>query len=157
MAGMCDMCGAKYSATGLLKRRKGCPDSRQAERGEGHDAEDALLSFAIPAAEKAGIEIVRITWGISSNELSVLPLAIFRIFRWDEHRLMTDKNSGQAKEVRCALGVRDGIGDIEIPNGATVPAGRMLIRDQRSTDLHEPPRRAVLRRHRRRISSSRAG
>jgi nicotinamidase-related amidase len=108
------------------------------ERGEGHNAEDVLLKLAIPAAEKSGIQIVHITWGISDQELLVLPPTIFRIFGWDESRPVQDNDSDPEKEVKCALGVGDDIGNMELPNGSTIPVGRMLMRDQWNTDLHEP-------------------
>ncbi|KAI3391879.1 hypothetical protein diail_6678, partial [Diaporthe ilicicola] len=53
-------------------------------KGEGHKAEEALLSAGIPSARDAGIQVIHVTWGISDEDLAVLPPTIFRIFGWDE-------------------------------------------------------------------------
>lgn len=107
-------------------------------RGEGHEAEDLLLSTAIPAARKAGIQIIHVTWGISEEDLAVLPPVIFRIFGFYE----TDHSGPRdPKEAKGSWGVGDDIGDRQLPNGSKVDAGRMLMRDQWNTALHEPLQR----------------
>lgn len=42
------------------------------------------------------------------------------------------------KEVESDVGVGDDIGDIKLPNGTTVSAGRLLMRDQWNAALHDP-------------------
>lgn len=105
-------------------------------RGEGHDAEDLLLSTGIPAARKAGIQIVHVTWGISDEELAVLPPAIFRIFGYYETGEPFEPGGG--KEVKDDTGVGDDVGDVKLPDGSTIGAGRLLMRDQWNTGLHGP-------------------
>jgi hypothetical protein len=39
------------------------------KRGKGHEAEEALLKHGIPAARKASIQILWLTWGISDEGL----------------------------------------------------------------------------------------
>ncbi|KAK3375202.1 hypothetical protein B0H63DRAFT_526475 [Podospora didyma] len=53
-------------------------------RRSGHDAPGALLSTAFPAAREAGIRIAHISWGISDEELTVLPPVIFSSFGYNE-------------------------------------------------------------------------
>ncbi len=105
-------------------------------RGEGHEAEDTLLRTGIPAARLAAIQIVHVTWGISEEELDVLPPIIFRSFGFSEIR--NDHEPGGTKEVESDAGVGDDIGDVNLPNGSTVSAGRLLMRDQWNTALHDP-------------------
>ncbi|KAM7219454.1 Isochorismatase-like protein [Rhypophila decipiens] len=117
-----------------------------AKRGQGHEAEDKLLSHVLPAARKAKIQIIHVTWGISDEELAVLPPVIFRIFGYDEAKDNRDDFSvrppsspmGLDKEVKCSEGVGDDLGDVKLPDGTVVPAGRMLMRDQLNTGLHGP-------------------
>ncbi|KAK4139952.1 Isochorismatase-like protein [Dichotomopilus funicola] len=104
-------------------------------RGEGHEAEDTLLRTGIPAARNAGIQIVHVTWGISEKELHVLPPIIFRIFRFSETE---NDEPGGMKEVESDLGVGVDYGDVKLPSGSTVSAGRLLMRDQWNTALHNP-------------------
>ncbi|KAK0655403.1 hypothetical protein B0T16DRAFT_318937, partial [Cercophora newfieldiana] len=46
-------------------------------------AEDVLLSTGIPAARRAGIQIIWLSWGITEDDLEALPPAVDRIFRFD--------------------------------------------------------------------------
>jgi len=106
-------------------------------RGEGHEAEELLLSTRIPAARKAGIQIVDLTWGISDEELAVLPPVIFRAFGYYENG--KPFGTGGSKEVKGDAGVGDDIGYVKLPNGSTIiAAGRLLMRDQWNTELHVP-------------------
>ena len=105
-------------------------------RGEGHEAEDTLLRTGIPAARNAGIQIVHVTWGISEEELDVLPPILFRAFGFSEAG--KDHEPDGTKEVESDVGVGDDIGEVKLPNGSTVSAGRLLMRDQWNSALHDP-------------------
>lgn len=50
------------------------------KRGAGHAACDALVKYAIPAARKAGIQIVWLNWGLTDEEVRDMPPAIKRAF-----------------------------------------------------------------------------
>lgn len=117
-------------------------DGMNNPRGPGHDAEELLLSEAFPAARKAGIQIIYVTWGISDEELAVLPPVIFRIFGYDETseswNSAHEVENGAGKEYPLKITVGDDIGDAKFPDGSRVPAGRLLMRDQWNTALHEP-------------------
>ncbi|RSL45334.1 hypothetical protein CEP54_014316 [Fusarium duplospermum] len=104
-------------------------------RGEGHDAEDALLNDAIPAARKAGIQVMHVTWGISEQELDKIPPVLFRIFGFGE---VNSAPPGPGKERGGQSGVGKDLGNVQLPDGSTVSAGRLLMRDQFNTALHDP-------------------
>lgn len=111
------------------------------QRGAGHVAADMLLSTAIPAARKAGIRIVYVNWGISDEELAILPPVLFRGFGF--HAAHGNGQTSEVKEksgqeVKSAAGVGDDIGQVTLPDGSTVSAGRKLMRDQWNTALHDP-------------------
>ncbi|KAF2248733.1 isochorismatase family protein [Trematosphaeria pertusa] len=111
------------------------------KNGEGHEAEAALLEEAIPAARKAGIQIVHLTWGISEEELAVLPPVIFRIFGFDfdaTNCMIEEFENGREKESKGDGGIGEPIGDVTLPDGSVVEAGRLLMRDQWNTELHDP-------------------
>ena len=116
-----------------------------AKRGQGHDAQDKLLSHAIPAARQANIQVIHVTWGISDQELAVLPPVLFRAFGYREAENTQNFNIGAHssplgldKEVKLTKGIGDDLGDVKLRDGSTVPAGRKLIRDQWNTGLHGP-------------------
>jgi len=106
-------------------------------RGEGHDAEDTLLARAIPAARKANIQIVYMTWGITEHELATLPPTIYRIFGYNIDEPCSSVHGG-LQESQGDLGVGDELGDVTLEHGEVVSAGRMLMRDQWNTRLHDP-------------------
>jgi len=103
-------------------------------RAKGHGAEGLLLSTGIPAACKAGIQIVHVTWGISDEELAVLPPALFCGFGYHENG--ESFQLGSANEVEDDIGVGDDMGHVKFPDGSIVAAGRLLMRGQWNTALH---------------------
>jgi len=119
-------------------------------RGEGHEAEDVLLKVGIPAARKAGIQIVWLTWGISEQGLQTLPPTVWRIFGWEiadkgvfevEDDCPDTSRDGPAKmlhrsERKCSSGIGCPLGDVKLGNDSIVDAGKMLMRDQWDTGLH---------------------
>ena len=52
-------------------------------RSTGHAACDKLVESAIPAARKAGIQIIWLNWGLSDDELAGMPPAIKHVFASD--------------------------------------------------------------------------
>ena len=96
-------------------------------RGPGHDAEEKLLKYGIPAARKAGIQIVWLNWGVSEGDLATLSPTTMRIF-------------GFRMDGTCELdkGIGHDMGLVKMENGAEVRAGRFLMREQWNTELHWP-------------------
>lgn len=111
-------------------------------RGQGHEAEEVLLKHGIPAARKAGIQILWLTWGIPAESLNSIPPVIWRIFGWqtvetDEPRAENDEATS-LREKKSGKGLGSSLGDVKLENGTVVDAGRLLIRDQWNTALHAP-------------------
>ncbi|CZS95609.1 uncharacterized protein RAG0_05213 [Rhynchosporium agropyri] len=109
-------------------------------RGPGHNAEDALLAYGIPAARRAGIQIVWVTWGLTDEDLSTMPPATFRAFsfRGEETGFEdADREIGPKRpEVRTENGLGFQLGEVKLEDGSTIEAGRMLFRDQWNSALH---------------------
>jgi len=112
-----------------------------ARHDQGHVVEDVLLSTAIPAARRANIQIIHLVWGISDEELPMLPPIIPRLCNFlyeesDEYRPGVVK-PGYQKETKLEVDIGDDYGQVKLPNGSTVSAGRKLMRDQWNTALHK--------------------
>jgi hypothetical protein len=122
--------------------------------GKGIKAEQALLAFAIPAACKAGLQIVWLTWGIADENLSSVPPTIWRIFGWniaDEGEFDVEDDGAvpngtpvadgvkrlKRKEKKSDGGLGTSLGEVTLPNGTKIDAGRMLIWNQWNTELHD--------------------
>ena len=117
--------------------------------GEGHDAKDVLLKLGIPAARKAGLQIVWLTWRISDEGLETLPPTAWRTFGWEiahegDFELGDDgpdpKPDGEVRrlEKKRNSGIGSPLGDVTLENGSVVEAGGMLMRNQWNTGLHGP-------------------
>jgi nicotinamidase-related amidase len=123
--------------------------------GGGIKAEQALLAFAIPAACKAGLQIVWLTRGIADDNLSSVPPTIWRTFGWniaDEGEFDVEDDGAvpngtlvadgvkhlKRKEKKSDGGLGTSLGEVTLPNGPKVDAGRMLIQNQWNRELHDP-------------------
>jgi nicotinamidase-related amidase len=100
-----------------------------------------LLSVGMPAARKAGIPIIHVTWGISEDELAVLPPIIFRIFGFYEEET-GNVRPDEVKEIKGESSVGGDMGDVTLPDGSTVAAGRLLMRGAWNAALHGPLQKA---------------
>jgi len=119
--------------------------------GAGHAAEEALLKFGIPAARKAHIQIIWLTWGVTQADFDVMDPTTARIFSFngtEKRRIklftMLDPKSPPANreveidvEIPCE-GIGSDIGDIKLLSGHTVPGGRLLMQGEWNTALHGP-------------------
>lgn len=92
---------------------------------EGHDAEEVLLRLGIPAARKAGIQIIWLNWGLSEDDLKTAPPTVMRTFGFN--------NDGTLRPGR-EVGVD--LGQIKLDSGEVVQGGRLLMRNQWNTELH---------------------
>jgi len=127
--------------------------------GEGHDAMNALLKHAIPAARKAGIQVVWLSWGITDEDLETMPPVVWRAFGFQvaatgedfevedngdttESELNTNSNVSVARttlkrtERKTERGLGLPLGNVTLEDGTIVNAGRMLIADQWNTELY---------------------
>ncbi|KAF2107100.1 isochorismatase family protein [Lophiotrema nucula] len=110
------------------------------EKGLGHDAERALLTKCIPAARKAHIRILWLTWGISDEGLRTVPPMFYRNFALTfapESSTLVNATSGANQEWRPTDGgIGEPLGKVTLEDGTSVDGGRMLIKDQWNTELH---------------------
>lgn len=53
------------------------------EKGAGHAAADHLLKYCIPAARKAGIQIIWLNWGLTQEDVDTMPPAVKRAFGFE--------------------------------------------------------------------------
>lgn len=104
-----------------LSRPPHCP------RGPVHDAEDVLLKYGIPAARKAGILIVWLSWGFSDGDLATISPTTARIFSF-----------GIDGECELDKGIGHDMGKLVVEDGQTVQAGRFLMRGHWNAELHAP-------------------
>ena len=138
-------------------------------RGAGHDASEKLMKYAIPAARKAGIQVLWLNWGLSSEDVEDMPPAIKRAFgfeaviddsdgtRAEEADAFGEKPNGigvdkhgdlknqsghrlleRGKNERIYKGLGSECGEVTLPNGETVDAGRLLVRDTWNAALYPP-------------------
>jgi len=66
--------------------------------GPGHKACDALLTLAIPAARKAGIQVVWLNWGLTEGDLVGMPPATIRAFGFETVEAGGEGERGMGKE-----------------------------------------------------------
>ncbi|KAF2228911.1 Isochorismatase hydrolase [Viridothelium virens] len=137
-------------------------------RGAGHAACDALLTHAIPAARKAGVQIIWLNWGLTENDVSTMPPAVKRAFGFEAHADSNDsliageeyfkehpsgigvdkfgdkrhkgghKMLENGKDGRIYKGLGSQCGNVTLPSGKTVDAGCLLMRDTWNASLYPP-------------------
>ncbi|KAI9691547.1 MAG: hypothetical protein M1822_007618 [Bathelium mastoideum] len=137
-------------------------------RGAGHLASDALLTHAIPAARKAGMQVIWLNWGLTEEDVVLMPPAVKRAFGFEAHLdsgndaiageeyfkespdgIGVDKFGNKryvgghqllenGKDGRIYKGLGSQCGDVVLPSGETVDAGRLLMRDTWNASLYPP-------------------
>jgi len=131
--------------------------------GAGHDAANALLKYAIPAARQAGIQVVWLSWGLTDEDLETMPPVLWRAFGFqvaavgqdfevEDDDDMLDSESSESSTNRTASsaagktlkrserkterGLGLPLGNVTLEDGTVVDAGRMLMADQWNTKLY---------------------
>ena len=108
----------------------------------GLKAEQALLKYTIPAARRAGIQLIWVTWGITGSALPQIPPTVWRIFGYDEDNVGDENDTysseGLKKEYKTSCALGEQLGNVTFEDGSSIDAGRMLMRDQWNTELHRP-------------------
>lgn len=127
--------------------------------GAGNNAKMRLVDIAIPAARRAGIQILWLNWGLTDEDIDLMPPSTLRAFGFeaaleedgkskslpviDAHgvnqavgeQFMQDKNgvleelTENGKPKRIYKGLGSEIGPVTIDDGKVVDAGRLLMRD----------------------------
>ena len=137
-------------------------------RGAGHLACDALLTHAIPAARKAGVQIIWLNWGLTDEDVDLMPPAVKRAFGFEAHLDSPDspiageeyfkespdgigvdkfgdrrhlgghKMLENGKDGRIYKGLGSQCGNVVLPSGETIDAGRLLMRNTWNASLYPP-------------------
>lgn len=124
---------------------------------KGLEAQSQLLKHALPAARKAKMQVVWLNWGLTEEDLKVLPPAEQRAFgfntlaaaEFDKQLSSLPTGNSQTlqgslashdlgKDPRMYKGLGRPLGSIRLDDGTSVDAGRMLMRHQWNTDLSGP-------------------
>ena len=93
---------------------------------------EQLLRFAIPAARKAGIQIIWLNWGLTDEDIHRAPPSLKRAFS----RGLTTDSSTETKSVYTGLGSE--LGEIVLSSGENINGGRLLMRDTWNANLYDP-------------------
>ena len=114
-------------------------------------AEDIILKQGIPAARKAGIQIVWLNWGLTDEDLRTLPPQQHRVFGWKcniqdgrcgiNFREKTTASAGgfvHGGETRIVNAPGDELGEVTLDDGTKVDAGRALFKGTWNAALHKP-------------------
>ncbi|KAF1820897.1 Isochorismatase hydrolase [Dissoconium aciculare CBS 342.82] len=105
-------------------------------------AQSKLLELAIPAARKAGIQIVWLNWGLTDDDLRTIGPGILRVFGWQRDNSSTgdehwSSDLSQDTEIRSHTGLGEDLGTVTV-DGKQVAAGRALMRDSWNAAIHGP-------------------
>jgi nicotinamidase-related amidase len=95
-----------------------------------------LLQHAIPAARKAKIQIIWLNWGLTEEDIALAPpglQCVFAFDRIDESTLNSDK-----KPRKLYKGFGTDMGEVILPSGEKIDAGRLLMRHSWNTQLYDP-------------------
>ncbi|KAL8934361.1 MAG: hypothetical protein Q9216_005948 [Gyalolechia sp. 2 TL-2023] len=111
------------------------------EKGPGHAAEQALLEKCIPAARKAHIRILWLTWGIREEGLRSVPPMFFRnfglTFQPESNNSAESTSSSPEQKWRPQKGgIGKPVGKVTLEDGTSIDGGRLLMKDQWNTGLH---------------------
>ncbi|KAF2154807.1 Isochorismatase hydrolase [Myriangium duriaei CBS 260.36] len=117
-------------------------------RGKGHEAQAQLHERAVPAARKAGIQVVWLNWGLTEEDILTMPPAIKRAFGGPGksvgvrgglaeagEKLASKPGIVKDKRIYCGLGAD--MGSVTV-DGEQINAGKLLMRDQWNAALHAP-------------------
>jgi nicotinamidase-related amidase len=125
-------------------------------RGAGHAACDQLIKYAIPAARKAGIRIIWLNWGLTEQDVQNMPPAVKRAFGFfaiaadtpfktgneafsdNPNSISVDKHGALNHKASAYKGLGTPCGTLTLPNGTTLDAGTLLMRDQWNSALYPP-------------------
>ncbi|KAJ8131945.1 hypothetical protein O1611_g1677 [Lasiodiplodia mahajangana] len=55
-----------------------------------YEAQDAILKYAIPAAQKLGLQVIWLNWGLTEDDLANIPPAEVRVFAFDVNTTEVD-------------------------------------------------------------------
>ncbi|CRG92041.1 hypothetical protein PISL3812_09096 [Talaromyces islandicus] len=104
-------------------------------------AADALLTTGIPAARDKGIRIVWVNWGLTDEEVASMPPSMMKAFGVYGVPATISSSNGDGDDTNSNLpkrkkkaptlykGLGADLGPVELGDGTSVEAGRVLMRD----------------------------
>jgi hypothetical protein len=98
-------------------------------------ASKQLLENAIPAARKAGIQIIWLNWGLTQEDIEEAPPALKRVFA---RGIIGEPRSMQSPSKTVYHGLGSEMGDITLSNDEHVNGGKLLMRDTWNAKLYDP-------------------
>jgi len=112
-------------------------------------AEEILLSHGIPAARKAQIQIIWLTWGLTEKHLEEMDPGVLRTFGWHadqpkQPNLRPGEGRSNRGEFRTGTPLGVELGDVTLENGTVVDAGRSLMMNTWNARLHGPLEQAKI-------------
>ena len=102
---------------------------------KGAEAEKVLLDLALPAARKAGIQVVWLNWGLSEEGLGSMPPTAFRGFGMSEVDKEGEPGPFGGGEVAKDCGLGEDMGKVIVDGGREIYAGRKLMKGQWNTQM----------------------
>lgn len=115
------------------------------------EAEQILLEYGIPAARKAGIQIIWLNWGLTDEDLLSLPPQQYRVFGWSfiiqdgrygidfrEKQTASAEQFVHGGERRVATSPGEELGEVTLGDGSKIDAGRALFKGTWNAALHDP-------------------
>lgn len=112
--------------------------------GQCHDADAALLKHALPAARSPSIQVIWPTGVLTENDLESMSPTSLQIFKFDDN-VNSLEVPALGEELKQAekwtdVGMGAPLGELMLTDGTKIDMGRMMMRDQWTTALHEPLR-----------------
>ena len=104
--------------------------------GAGHAAMEKLLQFAIPVAQKAGIRIVWLNWGLTDEEVHNMPLAVKRAFGLEAIAEAIEEASNGATNEDPFVEKANGIG-VDKHGGVRFHGGRALLENGKDGRIYK--------------------
>ncbi|KAF2259247.1 isochorismatase family protein [Lojkania enalia] len=114
-------------------------------------AQDMLLKYAIPAARKAGIQIIWLNWGLTEEDLKTIPPGAMRVLGWEANCDAIDYGlsirslspDGTSEMISCGehpvfRGPGADLGEVMLEDGTSLDAGRALMRGTWNAELNGP-------------------
>lgn len=95
-----------------------------------------ILQHALPAARKAKIQIIWLNWGLTEQDIALAPPGLQCAFGFD--RIDQSTNEGEKKPEKLYKGFGTEMGEISLPTGERIDAGRLLMRQTWNAQLYDP-------------------
>lgn len=106
------------------------------------DAEEAILRYALPAARKAALQVVWLTWGLTDEDMEAMDPGPVRTFGWHTVKIPDAKpgRPGEDRrndgELRNQGGIGDELGEVSLEDGTKVDGGRILFKGSWNAQMH---------------------